>query len=162
MRYKPPVRVTVPTLTPVSVLPNWTCAPSTGAPASSVTVPVSEPVVTPWAERSDAGTRLSARTAARPINERIFIMKALEKGWSKDRTDEGGQAPRRNRGPAPAERASVRLQPPVGHDTPRRGLFCGGMRSGKVASKHQPVNAPNVSVASGDATETFGALTGWC
>src|SRR2546423_3968810 len=68
-----------PALKPVLEFFSWIWAPSIGAPLASVTVPVTAPVVTPWARRRAEAPVTSAKAVATVQNRRVLSMLSLEK-----------------------------------------------------------------------------------
>src|SRR5512140_1812999 len=156
MRYRPAVRVTDPTLTPVSALRSCTDAPSTGLPVSSTTVPVREPVVMPWALIDFVGGSSSAHTAATSANDRIFIMKGLGVGNERQPAKSGSAKQQNCRSPAsgtehrlPCFEANERSH--------RLGCERPG-RSGKLGAPAGLVNAQFACSCVGDGSRYRGVI----
>src|SRR5256885_6460899 len=77
-------------LAPVRRLRSWTCAPSTGTPLASVTVPLTAPVVTPWARRRAEAPVTSAKAAATVKIRRVLGMLSRKKrGGGKPKLSDG-------------------------------------------------------------------------
>src|SRR5438046_4934875 len=70
-----------PALKPVLEFFSWIWAPSIGAPVGSVTVPLTAPVVTPWARRRAEAPVTSAKAVATVKNRRVLSMLSLKKWW---------------------------------------------------------------------------------
>ena len=77
IEYWPLARVIAPELKPVRGFLIWIWAPSTGFPFWSVTVPLTAPVVTPWARRRAEAPVTSANDAATVTSRRVLSMNSL-------------------------------------------------------------------------------------